>query len=335
MLLLSIVLALAASLSWGVSDFLGGLTSRRLSLLSVLLVSQSVGLVMVVPAVLLSNQAPVDGPARLSAIAGSLAGLIGIAALYRAIAVGVVSIAAPISATGAVIPVAVGMLRGETASSWQALGAVLAILGVVLAAWTAGEPMPSSGTTGEPMPSSGTAGDPMPSSSSTGEPMYSSGTTGLPMPSSGSTGHPMPSSGSTGQARAGSGFALLAAAGFGCFFVLLHDASTYSVVWATFVQRLTSVGVLAVVSLIVRPSLAVGWRRTPRLLAIGALDQGANLFYGFASTIGLVSLAAVLASLFPVVTVVLARAVLHERLSRAQQTGVACALAGVALIAGG
>ena len=315
MLLLSVVLALAASLSWGVSDFLGGLTSRRLSLVSVLLVSQSVGLVMVVPAVLLSNQAPVDGPARLSAIGGSLAGLIGIAALYRAIAIGVVSIAAPISATGAVIPVAVGMLRGETASGWQALGAVLAILGVVLAAWTAGDPMPSSG--------------------STGEPMYSSGSTGHPMHSNGTTGHPMHSSGSTGQARAGSGFALLAAAGFGCFFVLLHDASTYSVVWATFVQRLTSVGVLAVVSLIVRPSLAVGWRRTPRLLAIGALDQGANLLYGFASTVGLVSLAAVLASLFPVVTVVLARAVLHERLSRAQQTGVACALAGVALIAGG
>jgi len=50
---------------------------------------------------------------------------------------------------------------------------------------------------------------------------------------------------------------------------------------------------------------------------------------------GLVSLAAVLASLFSVVTVVLARAILHERLSRTQQTGVACALAGVALIAGG
>ena len=285
MLSLSVLLALAASVSWGVSDFLGGMTSRRLSLVSVLLVSQSVGLVMVVPAVLMSDQAPVDGPARLSAIGGSLAGLIGIAALYRAIAVGVVSIAAPISATGAVIPVAVGVLRGETASGWQAIGVGLAILGVVLAAWTAGDPMHSSAT--------------------------------------------------SGQARAGSGFALLAAAGFGCFFVLLHDASTYSVIWATFVQRLTSVSVLALVSLIVRPSLAVGWRRAPRLLAIGALDQGANLLYGFASTVGLVSLAAVLASLFPVVTVVLARAVLHERLSRTQQTGVACAMAGVALIAGG
>ena len=283
--MVSILLAVAASVSWGFSDFLGGLTSRRLSLLSVLLISQSVGLVMVLPGVLMSDQAPVDGPARLSAIGGSLAGLVGIAALYRAIAIGVVSIAAPISATGAVIPVAVGALRGETTSGWQEIGMGLAILGVVLAAWTAGDPMHTSAT--------------------------------------------------SHQGRAGTGFALLAAAGFGGFFVLLHDASTYSVVWATFVQRLTSVSVLLVASLIVRPSLAVGWRRTPQLLAIGVLDQGANLLYGFASTVGLVSLAAVLASLFPVVTVVLARAILHERLSRTQQTGVACALAGVALIAGG
>jgi drug/metabolite transporter (DMT)-like permease len=138
-----------------------------------------------------------------------------------------------------------------------------------------------------------------------------------------------------GDARAGTTFALVAAIGFGCFFVLLHDASTYSVAWATFVQRLTSVSILLVATVVLRPSLTVGWRRAPRLLAIGALDQGANLLYGFASTLGVVSLAAVLASLFPIVTVVLARAVLHERISRTQQTGVACALAGVALIAGG
>jgi drug/metabolite transporter (DMT)-like permease len=283
--MLSILLALAASVSWGVSDFLGGLTSRRLSVLSVLLLSQSVGLVMVVPAVLASGQAPVDGPARLSAIGGSVAGLIGIAALYRAIAVGVASIAAPISATGAAIPVAVGVLRGEPTSVWQEIGIALAIAGVVLAAGAAD------------------------------------------------------GSAATSRAQrltsAGTGSALIAAAGFGSFFVLLHDASTYSVVWATFVQRVTSVGILLVATLVLRPSLAVGWRRTPRLLAIGALDQGANLLYGFASTVGLVSLAAVLASLFPIITVVLARAILHERISRTQQTGVACALAGVALIAGG
>src|SRR2546428_11762731 len=100
--------------------------SRRLSLLSVLLISQSVGLVMVVPAVLMSDQAPVDGPARLSAVGGSLAGLGGVAALYRALAIGVVRISAPISPTRAVFPVAVGGLRGGTTSGWPGGGLVIA-----------------------------------------------------------------------------------------------------------------------------------------------------------------------------------------------------------------
>src|SRR5207253_8675085 len=123
-----------------------------------------------------------------------------------------------------------------TAGGWQEIGMVLAILGVVRAAWTAGDPMHTSAT--------------------------------------------------SHQGRAGAGFALLAAAGFGGFFVLLHDASTYSVVWATFVQRLTSVSVLLVASLIVRPSLAVGRRRTPQLLATWVLDQAATQLYGVCSTVG-------------------------------------------------
>jgi uncharacterized membrane protein len=96
----SVLLALAASCAWGVSDFLGGLTSRRLPPLWVLLLSQAVGLVMVAPAAFLSGQPPVEGAARVAAVGGSIAGLIGIAAFYRAIAIGVASIAAPISATG-------------------------------------------------------------------------------------------------------------------------------------------------------------------------------------------------------------------------------------------
>jgi drug/metabolite transporter (DMT)-like permease len=278
----SVLLALAASCSWGVGDFLGGLASRRLSLLWVLLLSQAVGLVLVAPAAFLSGQPPVEGAARLTAIGGSIAGLIGIAAFYRAIAIGVASIAAPISAAGATIPVAVGFLRGDPTSAGQQIGVALAILGVVLA--------------------------------SAHGPEHATDLSRMP--------------------RIAIVFALLAALGFGVFFVLLHDASTYSVVWATFIQRLTSVSLLVLVTLAARPPLHIGWGRGTGLLAIGLLDQGANILYGFASTIGLVSLAAVLASLFPIVTIILARVVLHERISRVQQTGVTCVLGGVALIAG-
>ena len=77
----------------------------------------------------------------------------------------------------------------------------------------------------------------------------------------------------------------------------------------------------------------MGWRRLRALALVGVLDTGANVLYGYASVFGLVSLAAVLASLFPVVTVVLARFVLRERLTASQGTGVVCALAGVACIA--
>jgi drug/metabolite transporter (DMT)-like permease len=70
------------------------------------------------------------------------------------------------------------------------------------------------------------------------------------------------------------------------------------------------------------------------LILVGSLDQTANVLYGLASTIGLVSLAAVLASLYPLVTVILARVVLNERISTTQKSGVAIALTGVALLAG-
>jgi drug/metabolite transporter (DMT)-like permease len=91
--------------------------------------------------------------------------------------------------------------------------------------------------------------------------------------------------------------------------------------------------VLAAIAIVVRPPLAVGWVNLPSLVAVGILDTAANVLYAWSSTLGLISLAAVLASLFPVVTVVLARVVLRERMSAGQSTGVVCALAGVALIA--
>jgi drug/metabolite transporter (DMT)-like permease len=73
-----------------------------------------------------------------------------------------------------------------------------------------------------------------------------------------------------------------------------------------------------------------------RILAlVGVLDIAANGFFAVASTKGLVSVVAVLASLYPIVTVVLARVVLKERLHAVQRIGAAAALAGVALISAG
>ena len=137
------------------------------------------------------------------------------------------------------------------------------------------------------------------------------------------------------DARIGVGFALLAAVGFGGFFILLHEASTFDVLWAVSIQRATGTAVLALIVLVLRPRFAVRWSDAPILLVVGSLDQLANVLYGLASTLGLVSLAAVLASLYPMVTIILARLVLNERISGVQKSGVALALTGVALVASG
>src|SRR5438270_877278 len=84
-------------------------------------------------------------------------------------------------------------------------------------------------------------------------------------------------------------------------------------------------GVVAAVLL--RARLAVGWRQAPALAAIGVLDSGANALYAGAGRLGMISLVAVLASLYPVVTVALARVFLAERLGLRARVGVAAALA--------
>jgi len=70
----------------------------------------------------------------------------------------------------------------------------------------------------------------------------------------------------------------------------------------------------------------------PALFAVGALDVGADVFFAFATTIGLLSVVSIPSSLYPVATVVLARIVLHERMAPLQQAGIGLALTGVALI---
>jgi drug/metabolite transporter (DMT)-like permease len=76
-------------------------------------------------------------------------------------------------------------------------------------------------------------------------------------------------------------------------------------------------------------------RDLPLIALVGLADAAANLTFGWASTRGLVSVVAVLGSLYPVVTVLLARVVHHERLAAVQNVGVVAALAGVGLIAAG
>ncbi|HWB55420.1 MAG TPA: DMT family transporter [Gaiellaceae bacterium] len=273
------LLALGASLSWGLGDFLAGLRSRSLPVLTVLVVSQAAGLLTIALVVAARGDGLPAARYLGYAVVAGLCGVVGLAALYRGLAVGDMSVVAPISATAAVVPVVAGLVDGERPSHLQGLGVALALAGVALTA-------------------------------------HESGTGG-------------------GGAAAGVGLALAAALSFGLLLVALGAASEGDALWGTLSMRITSVSALVVATLVVRPSFSLGNGALPALVLVGVLDTAGNALFAVASTKSLLSLAAVLAQLYPVVTVLLARVVLGERISRRQQVGVATVFAGVVLITAG
>jgi drug/metabolite transporter (DMT)-like permease len=277
----SAILALLSSLLWGFADFLGGTVSRRITTYAVIGVSQAIALTgaLIAAAVLGSFNDPIGYlPWALGAGA---AGFVGVVAFYQALATGTMGVVAPIAATGVIIPVAIGLAKGESPSALQFAGAAVAIFGVVLAS---GPDMRGS------------------SSSHATRPLV---------------------------------LAFVAAGGFGFALYFIAEGSAHSVVMTLIFMRVVDVGVIGTIAIVVRH--VGGFQRSdlPVLATLGGSDIVANAFYGVATTSGLVSLTAVLASLYPAVTVMLARRVHGERLRRVQDVGVVATLLGVVLLAAG
>jgi uncharacterized membrane protein len=275
--LFTAALALAAAASWGVGDFFGGLKSRSLNPVAILIVAQPIGLTLLGVWVAVRGQGP-PGSAVLWACLASVLGTTGLIAFYRGMAAGALSIVAPIAGAGAAIPVIWGLAGGDHPSGYQELGFAAALIGVVLASF---ERRPEAA-----------------------------------------------------RLAAGVGWAAIAMLAFGAYYIPMHAASHGDFLWAAFVFRLTSTTLIAAAWLVLRPPCA---RRAdlPVLASIGVLDTGGNVFFAAASAKGLVSVVSTLASLYPVVTVLLARVVLKERVHRSQELGIALALAGIVLISAG
>jgi drug/metabolite transporter (DMT)-like permease len=137
------------------------------------------------------------------------------------------------------------------------------------------------------------------------------------------------------QIAAGVGWAALAMLAFGAYYIPMHAASQQDWLWPAFLFRCTSVTLVWTV-VIIRRAWPSGLRpHWLALIAIGLLDTGGNALFAAASSHGLLSIVSVLASLYPVVTVLLARLVLGERVQRTQDAGVIVALVGVVLITAG
>ena len=131
--MLGLGLGLTSSLCWGVSDFIGGLSARRLPLLFVMVSSQAVGLAVVIGVVAIRGTGAPALVRLLPAVGGGLAGIAALTSFYRALAIGTMSVVAPIAATGVSVPVVVGIARGDRPAASQLIGIVIAVIGVVLA----------------------------------------------------------------------------------------------------------------------------------------------------------------------------------------------------------
>src|SRR5204863_5123529 len=124
---------LAASVAWGSADFLGGIKSRRYSAIAVLFTIEISGLVLALVVLGVVQDPFPSTRAALCAIGAGTAGIIALAAFYRALAIGTMSIVAPISATGVALPVIVGIATGDRPSPVVVSGLVITTLGVILA----------------------------------------------------------------------------------------------------------------------------------------------------------------------------------------------------------
>jgi drug/metabolite transporter (DMT)-like permease len=274
------VLALGAALSWGAGDFLGGLATRRLAVVSVLALSQAVGLVGVLLWVGVARD-PFPGVTELlPAAAAGVSGVVGLAALYRGLAVGAMGIVAPISAASPLVPLAVDGAKGIVPGALQWLGVALVLAGIVTLSRE-------------------------------------------------------PSAPGRQRLAAGASLAVVAALGFGGFIVGLDAGADESAPWAVVAARSTSVTLALAAVVVTSASLRPPSRLLPTLVGVGIFDTGANVSVAFATTKGAAGTVAVLSALYPVVTVVLARLVLAERLGVARRLGGGLAIAGAALVAAG
>ena len=131
--MLSITLSLTACLGWGLADFLGGLKSRQLPALTVLIYANFFGSLTIGAIVLLRGVFLPLNPELLWAVLGGLSGMLAMLMLYKGLAVGSMSIIAPLSASGVILPVLWGLIMGESLGLVRTLGIAVAICGVFCA----------------------------------------------------------------------------------------------------------------------------------------------------------------------------------------------------------
>lgn len=291
---MAVLLALVSALGYGLSDFVGGLVSRRVSAWSVaFLAGISATLCTAVVAVVVPGS-----PAAAGLWWGALAGVasgVGTGFLYRGFSSGRMGVVAPVSAVGAaVVPVAVGALTGERPSLLVWMGIVLAMPGIWL---VASEPADDLGRI-----------------------ELADGPRG---------------SGARDGLADGLVDGLVAGLAFGVLFAALGQVPDSAGLWPLVLAQAVSVPVVVLLATALRAAWVPRGRFVHWAWLAGPLGALAVTAFLLATQRGFLTIAGVLASLYPAVTVLLAALVLRERVHRAQGVGLGLCAVAVAMVAAG
>jgi len=317
------ILALSAAVLYGTADFLGGVASRRASVFAVLAMTVPAGaLVVVVVASLgeapwlggflghgLGSPTSVGGWSAFGwAAASGVCGASGLIAFYAGFAAAPISVVAPVAAlVSTVLPVGVAIAGGERLTASMVAGGLICLVAIVLVSVPPSRRgRPDAGRPGESPP-----GENRPSESRPGDGQHDAA-----------------------SRLRGLGYGAAAGAGFGLFFLFLKNAGQSGVLWPVAVSRTAGTLVAFGIALATRtrPWRHAGTGTGVIALVSGAVDAAANVCYVLATRVGLFGLAVVITSLYPGMTVLLARWLLGERMRWLQRAGLLLAAAGVVLL---
>lgn len=265
-------------MAWGSGDFGGGLLSRRIPVLAVVLMSQVVGTVIaLIIAFLRGETMPLPSDVPWS-VFGGVTGGIGIVALYHGLATARMGVVAPITGVlAATIPVIFGVLVEGLPSPLVIAGIAVAIVAVVLVSRISDD-------------------------------------------------RPGPS---------GIGIALIAGSAIGTFGIAISQISEGHTFGPLAIIRTAEAVFVAGVIVIGRRKWRVERRWLPAMAGVGVLDMAGNAAFILAVQTGALAIAAVLSSLYPVMTVILATVFLRERVTPSHAVGIVLAVAAIVCIAAG
>ena len=268
-------MGLISAACWGAGDFSGGLATKRANVYSVVIASQLVGVILLIGLALAFSEST---PTLLQIVwggAAGVAGAIGLIALYRALALGRMGVAAPVSGVvTAIVPVIGGMFIEGLPKTIQLIGFIVAMIGV----WFVSRADDSKIIWRD-----------------------------LNLP-------------------------IVAGIGFGFFLIFINRASGNGILLPLVAARAASLGVTVIATSIMRQPLLPKIDHLPLIAIVGVMDAGGNAFYALAAQMGRLDVSAVLSSLYPASTILLAWIVLKERLTRTQWAGVAATMLAIVLI---